>query len=287
MANDHFIPRAYLRGFTREYLTGQKGGKLVVYNASSGNSGSLSINEQVACEPQFYNGHPLDKKWSETIERTWGNVRDGLKVGENTPELLDQLFWFVSAQFVRTHSFISSVARKVGWNERKKSRVTLDGREVTGLFINVADTTSVMDQLQAAWPIARNTLETDYVWRVYHNHSERLFLTSDDPCQLDDKTQKVVMPLALDLAITGRLVRDSETPYLRHSDASAEVIRKINQGVVKRCRQLVYSHEQSDELRRFVTRHCAPLPSDPLAIGRSFRNNQGTASSTYKTAGYS
>ena len=41
------------------------------------------------------------------------------------------------------------------------------------------------------------------------------------------------MPLALDLAITGRLVGDSETPYLRHSDASAEVIRKINQGVVR------------------------------------------------------
>jgi Protein of unknown function (DUF4238) len=102
MAKDHFIPRAYLRGFTHEYLTGQKGGKLVVYNPSSGNSGSVSINEHVACEPEFYNGHPLDKKWSETIERTWGNVRDRLKAGENTHELLDQLFWFFSAQFIRT-----------------------------------------------------------------------------------------------------------------------------------------------------------------------------------------
>jgi hypothetical protein len=53
MAKDHFIPRAYLRGFTHEYLTGQKGRKLVVYNPSSGNSGSLSINEHVACEPEF------------------------------------------------------------------------------------------------------------------------------------------------------------------------------------------------------------------------------------------
>ena len=116
-------------------------------------------------------------------------------------------------------------------------------------------------------------METDYVWTVYHNHSERLFLTSDDPCQLDDRAQKVVMPLVLDLAITGRLVRDSEAPYLRHSDASAEVVRKINQGVVRKCGRLVYSHEQTDELRRFVTRYCAPLPSDPLTVGRGFVNN--------------
>jgi hypothetical protein len=273
MANDHFIPRAYLRGFTHEYLTGQKGGKLVVHNPSSGNSGSLSINEHVACEPEFYNGHPLDKKWSETIERTWGNVRDRLKAGENTPELLDQLFWFVSAQFIRTHSFMSRVGRQIALEERKKSQVTLDGREVSGIIMNVADTTSVMDRVQASWPTARDALEMDYVWTVYHNHSERLFLTSDDPCQLDDRTQKVVMPLALDLAITGRLVRDSEAPYLRHSDASAEVVRKTNQGVVRECRRLVYSHEQTDELRRFVTTHCAPLPSDPLRIGRGFVNN--------------
>jgi len=173
---------------------------------------------------------PLDKKWSETIERTWGNVRDRLKAGENAPELLDQLFWFVSAQFIRTHSFMSRVGRQISWEERKKSQVTLDGRE--GIVMNVADTTSVMDRVQASWPTARDALETDYLWTVYHNHSERLFLTSDDPCQLDDRTQKVVMPLALDLAITGRLVRDSEAPYVRHSDASAEVVRKINQGVV-------------------------------------------------------
>lgn len=78
---------------------------------------------------------------------------------------------------------------------------------------------------------------------------------------------------AFGVAITGRLVRDSEAPYLRHSDASAEVVRKINQGVVRECSRLVYSHEQTDELRRFVTRHCAPLPSDPLTIGRGFVNN--------------
>jgi len=53
MANDRFISRAYLRGFTHEYLTGQKGGKLVVYNPSSANSGSLSINEHVLVNLSF------------------------------------------------------------------------------------------------------------------------------------------------------------------------------------------------------------------------------------------
>jgi hypothetical protein len=80
------------------------------------------------------------------------------------------------------------------------------------------------------------------------------------------------MPLALDLAMSGRTIAGGEEPCLRHSKASAEVVRKINQGVVKGCKSLVYSHEQTDELRRFVMRHRPPLPS-PLMAGRSFRNN--------------
>jgi hypothetical protein len=272
MATDHFIPRAYLRGFTRQYLGGERGGELVVYNPSSGNFGTLSINNYVGCEPDFYNNHPIDKEWSRTIERTWGNVRDRLKACERSADLLEELFWFVSAQFIRTHSFMERTARQVAWQERKKTRVTLDGREVNGAFMNMASTTSVLDQVQAAWPIARHALETDYVWTVYHNQSGRFFLTSDNPCQLDDRTQKLMMPLALDLAIVGTMVADKETPYVRHSDATAEVIRKINQGVVKNCRSLVYSHEQSEGLRRFVMKHHVFDPS-PDSIGRSFTNN--------------
>jgi hypothetical protein len=272
MANDHFVPRAYLRGFTREYLAGQKGGKLLVYNPSSGNSRGLSINDHVACEPEFYNDHPLDKEWSQTIERTWGNVRDRLKAREHTPDLVDQLFWFVSAQFIRTQSFMTRVARQIAWQDRKKSRVTLDGRKVSGVFMNTASTASVLDQVRASWPIARSALETDYVWIVYHNNSERCFLTSDNPCQLDSQTQQVMMPLALDLAIIGEVVADNETPRLRHADATAEVIRQINQGVVKSCSRLVYSHEQSDDLRRFVMIHHVFDPS-PLSMGRGFVND--------------
>jgi len=141
---------------------------------------------------------------------------------------------------------------------------------VSGIFMNMADTTSVMDRVRAAWPIANGALETDYIWTVCHNHSERLFLASDDPCQLDDQTQKVVMPLALDLAIIGEVVAD--TPRLRHADATTEVIRQLNQGVVKNCRSLVYSHEQSDDLRRFVRKHHVFDPS-PLSMGRGFVND--------------
>lgn len=167
---------------------------------------------------------------------------------------------------------MNRVARQVAWQNGRTSQVTLDQREVSGVFINMADTTSVMNEVQAAWPTAREALETGYAWTVYHNHSDRLFLTSDDPCQLDNQTQKVIMPLALDLAIEGRLVADGEEPYLRHCEASPEVIRKINQGVVRECGSWVYSHEQSDALRRFVMRHYRPS-SSPLAMGRSFRNS--------------
>ena len=252
MAKDHFIPKAYLRGFTREYLLGKKGGQLVVYNASSGNYGTLSINNYVACEPEFYNGHPLDKHWSRTIEQTWPNVRERLKARETGDDLLDELFWFVSAQFIRTSSYMNRVSRAIGWNQRKKMRVPLDGRPATGIFVDTTSTTDVMNEVQQKWPDARASLGEDYVWTVYHNSSSRLFLTSDDPCQLDDKTQDVVMPLALDVAIVGRIVVDGESSHLRHCDASPEMIKKINQGVVRRCKSLVYSHHESKELRRFV-----------------------------------
>jgi hypothetical protein len=167
---------------------------------------------------------------------------------------------------------MTRVARRIAWEDRKKSRVILDGREVSGVFMNTASTASVLDRVRALWPIARSALETDYVWIVYHNDSERCFLTSDSPCQLDSQTQKVTMPLALDLAIIGEVVADNETPRLRHADATREVIRQINQGVVKNCRSLVYSHKQSGDLRRFVMKHHVFNP-DPLSAGRGFVND--------------
>jgi len=94
---DHFVPKAYLRGFTREYLNGEKGGVLIVYHPGLGWVHRLSINDYVACEPEFYDNHPIDKHWSQTIEHRWPQVRTGLKNKETTRELLDQLFWFVAA----------------------------------------------------------------------------------------------------------------------------------------------------------------------------------------------
>lgn len=138
--------------------------------------------------------------------------------------------------------------------------------------MNIASTASVLDRVRALWPIARSALKTDYVWIVYHNDSERCFLTSDSPCQLDSQTQKVTMPLALDLAIIGEVVADNETPRLRHADATREVIRQINHGVVKNCKSLVHSHEQSGDLRRFVMKHHVFDP-DPFSAGRGFVND--------------
>ena len=97
-SKDHFVPKAYLRGFTQEYVSGEKGGVLIVYDTGLGWVHRLSINDYVACEPEFYDNHPIDKHWSQTIERCWPQVRTRLKNKETAPELLDQLFWFVAAQ---------------------------------------------------------------------------------------------------------------------------------------------------------------------------------------------
>jgi len=43
---------------------------------------------------------------------------------------------------------MSRVGRQIAWEERKKSQVTLDRREVSGIIMDVADTTSVMDRVK-------------------------------------------------------------------------------------------------------------------------------------------
>src|ERR1051325_6765800 len=145
MAKDHFVPRAYLRGFTAEYLGGSKGGQIVVYKPSSGASRRLSINEYVACEPEFYDNHPVDKEWSKTIEQKWPSVRQRLKDRQSDSALLDDLFWFVAAQYIRTHSFMHCIARQIAWEKAKRNPVKLRSEEGHGLILDMTDTADVME----------------------------------------------------------------------------------------------------------------------------------------------
>jgi ATP:corrinoid adenosyltransferase len=275
MAKDHFVPRAYLRGFTAEYLGGSKGGQIVVYKPSSGASRRLSINEYVACEPEFYDNHPVDKEWSKTIEQKWPSVRQRLKDRQSDSALLDDLFWFVAAQYIRTHSFMHCIARQIAWEKAKRNPVKLEGEEGHGLILDMTDTADVMDAVQRLWPEGRRHIEQDYAWKVYHNSHSRLFLTSDDPCQGGDSQTAsrggVVMPLALDVALVGRLLSPGMKPTFGHSNASAEMVGKINRSTVRECRSFVYAHEETEELRSFVKKN--HVKRDPQFSGRNFTND--------------
>lgn len=268
---DHFVPKAYLRGFTREYLNGEKGGILIVYFPGLGWVHRLSINDYVACEPEFYDNHPIDKHWSQTIERCWPQVRTRLKNKETAPELLDQLFWFVAAQYVRTHSFMNIAAQHVSLQQARRRRVSFEGREITGMAVGTADTGEVMDYVSRLWPVARACSEEDYNWTVFHNSRSRMFVTSDDPCQLDWKTQTVIIPLALDLALVGETVPDGQQPRVRHSNASSELIGKINRAIVRGCNSCVYAHEDTPQLRRFMAKN--HVDKDIMLAGRRFSND--------------
>jgi hypothetical protein len=173
MAKDHFVPKAYLRGFTQEYLTGKKGGNIVVYSPAFGTCRRLSVNDYVACEPEFYDNHPIDKRWSQTIEQKWPSVRDALKNRETNSDILDELFWFVGAQLMRTHTYMNHVARFLAFRDAKKVQVDREGRKGTAVFMNMADTGEVMQYVQDRWPVARETLETDYIWKLHHNSLSR------------------------------------------------------------------------------------------------------------------
>ena len=274
---DHFVPKAYLRGFTRDYLRGKKGGVLVVHHPGLGWANRLSINDYVGCESEFYDNHPIDKYWSQTIEQRWPEVRTRLKSKETSSELLDELFWFVAAQFVRTHHFMNIAARRISLEQAKQQkRVTLEGREVTGMYLGTADTGEVMNRVSQFWPIARRCLETDYNWTVHHNSFSRLFLASDNPCLWEPKTGGVTMPLALDLALVGEIIPDGAAPNLRHSNASPDLVRKVNRSTVRGCNSCVYSHEDTSELRRFMKKN--HVDRDIMLVGRQFSNDGGPVS---------
>ena len=127
---------------------------------------------------------------------------------------------------------MNRVARFLALRGAKKTRVKNQGREGIGLFVNMADTTDVMDYVQARWPKAREALETDYAWTTYHNSYSRRFLTSDNPCQWN-RTEEVMIPLALDMALVGRITEDGEEPTFRHSRASADLVAKVNRDIAR------------------------------------------------------
>lgn len=78
------------------------------------------------------------------------------------------------------------------------------------------------------------------------------------------------MPLALDMALVGRLLNPGEMPSFGHSNASHELVGKINRGAVRQCHSRVYAHEETEELRLFVKKNYV---QDDSLFGGRFTNN--------------
>jgi hypothetical protein len=267
---DHFVPRTYLRGFTCKNPAGDNTGLIVVYPAGFGVSKTLGINAAVACEPEFYDKHPLDKKWSETIERTWPAVRTRLENREVTPDLLDELFQFASAQWIRTPRYMNEVARLLALQKATISPIEFQGHKGNGMFLDMTSTNEVMAILPVLWADERAALEEDYAWQVFHGLPRHAFLTSDNPAQCDP-SRRVTMPLSLDMALVGTLLGDDSKGTFNHVDATPDVINEINRTTVAGCDSFVYAHEATEELRRFVEKNY--VSRDLLLRGRSFTKN--------------
>jgi hypothetical protein len=198
-------------------------------------------------------------------------VRTGLKNKETTPALLDQLFWFMAAQYIRTHSFMNHVAKMLSLQQAQRKQISFEGRMVTGMFVGMADTGEVMNHVTRFWPFARQRLESDYDWTVFHNSRSRKLLTSDDPCQWNSATGGVIVPIDLDLALVGRIVQNGQQPRFRHAIASPELVAEVNRAIVKGCNSCVYGHTDTPDLRRFMEKNY--VKRDIMLAGRGFSNN--------------
>jgi hypothetical protein len=184
---------------------------------------------------------------------------------------LDELFWFVSAQYVRTHSFMNYVAHRLSMVNRRVKKIPFEGKQKNVVSVGMAKTGDVLGEVQRFWPQLRKTLEERYSWTVYHNSHARLFLTSDDPCMREPSTGDFMMPVALDMYLIGKTVPLNSAPaILHHTNASMEMIKKMNQAAVKGCHSFVYSHEETKELSRFVKKHY--VEHDVALGGRGFSN---------------
>lgn len=270
MPKDHYVPKAYLRGFTPGYLAGKKDGVLFQYYPLVHTVERLSINDYVACEPDFYANHPIDKHWSKTIEQKWPWVRAQLKDCQSNDTLLDELLWFASAQIMRTPTFMNRVAQNISAERAIPQTITdPDGTKWTGRLFDMVHTDDVMAVVAGVWPRGRRAFQEQYAWKLCHNSSERNFLTSDNPCRWDMAKDEVTMPVALDMVLIGTRKPKGTEVVFHHTKADSELVGKVNRATVAACDSWVYAQEDTPELRRFMVKNY-PRPKIGDPTGRKF-----------------
>jgi hypothetical protein len=271
MAKDHYIPRGYLRGFTREYLDDTKGGQIFVYPLSSGRYRSASINKHVGFEPNFYHNHPLDKAWQK-IEQQWPEIIRALQQSSTDRAIIGGVLSFVAIQFVRVPATMERISRQLAWANRKTVDIEFEGRKAKAAVMDMVKTSDVLDAISATLPRIKQSAENEYFWTCYHNPFRLRFITSDNPCYYDSANREVFLPVTLDLGLSGKRITNGRKPGLEHDDASHETVRRFNRLTVKNAIRFVYSHASSERLRDVIKRHRIDRDTDPLSGGRSWTN---------------
>jgi Protein of unknown function (DUF4238) len=268
MARDHFIPRTYLRSFTPEYLKGTPGGELITYAVHRDRYKKVSLNRHIGFEPDLYNAHPIDKQWQEH-ERRWPTTLAALKQRSTAVDILEELFTFATIQFVRVPQFMELIARQLAVANRRTVETEWEGKPLRGVILDNPSVDNVLDNIAARMPELRNTVGREYKWTCCHNSTSELFLTSDNPFAYRGDSDDFAFPLSLDIAVWGE-TSESESHIFNHSNGTSELVRKINRRTVKNAERLVFSHQMSNDLRRFIKRHHTPLNLDPMAHGRTW-----------------
>jgi hypothetical protein len=269
---DHYVPRTYLRGFTAEYLLGKSGETLFYFHPGLTAFPTARIEKLVACEPDFYSRHPIDKHWAQTIENEWPRLRDRVSAKDRSHATRDLLFWFTAAQLLRTPAYLKQVANRLSFSAARTITTVLDGRPVKGKFIDMAKTFDCVEVIAKQWPVVRAQLEQDFRWSIYHtpNSTADYFITSDNPCTID-KRGNLRMPISLKMALKGEPIRPGESANFRHRTATREIVYEVNKTTIAGCTSYVFAHEGTPAMLKVVRKHW--VESDPATLGRGFTND--------------
>jgi hypothetical protein len=251
MARDHYVPRTYLRHFTGEYLKGERGGELNVYDLFRFRPRRASINRHVASEENFYANHAIDKRW-QADETQWPSVIEAIKADNLSPDSILSLLRFAAIQVGRVPASMEKIARTLAYRNAK--RFPLPGQPgKIGMVMDMVPTAELLDHVQGAILEGIEWFQYFTTWTCYRNQTSEPFLTSDNPCVTINNPSSVYFPLALDLALVGEADgRRLREPDLQYRQATNAMVRKINVQIVRSADDYIYSSLASDDLTRFL-----------------------------------
>ena len=268
MARDHYIPRTYLRHFTKKYLSGERGGELAVYNLFNFRYRRASINVHIGFEEGFYANHAIDKRW-QAEEMKWPRVVEKLQSRADDVAVISDLLRFAAIQVGRVPVNMERVAKAMAFQKARK--VPLPGQPGrAGMIVDMVSTAELLDAVDEG-----NTRRIDLFgsftsWTCHHSQTAELLFTSDNPCLIVAETSSIYFPLSANLALIGHAVSERLlAPRLCHRNATPETVRKINALIVKGAKDFIYAADASAGLGKFIEKHRKGIDRFAMA-GRTF-----------------